>query len=131
MPSNRWAEWQIYLEAYQLGLIDRVEALKKTEVFDKDGVLQRIDEIEQLKQALQQAQEEVKELSGDLQTARRESVSARQRTEVEKFKGDLKAEEAKQKADSRSAIAKLESAVKLEADKLRLGTQAKVKKNSQ
>ena len=39
MPSNKWAEFQIYMEAFQTGLIDKTEALKKTEVFDKEGVI--------------------------------------------------------------------------------------------
>ena len=121
MPSNKWAEWQVYLEAFQLGLIDRTEALKKTEVFDKEGIIQRFDEIEQLKQALEQAEGQIKELSGDLQTARRESVQARQRTEVEKFKADLEGEKTKTKAEGRIAVTQMEKAVTLEAmnEKLR------------
>ena len=121
MPSNKWAEWQVYLEAFQLGLIDRTEALKRTEVFDKDGIIQRFDEIEQLKQALEQAEGQIKELSGDLQTARRESVQARQRTEVEKFKADLEGEKTKTKAEGRIAVTQMEKAVTLEAmnEKLR------------
>ena len=61
-----------------MGLIDRVEALKKTEIFDKDGILQRTDEVDQLKNQLQSQEQQIKDLSGDLQTARREAVSARQ-----------------------------------------------------
>ena len=38
MPSNKYAEYQMYMEAYQLGLIDKVEALKKTEIYDKHDV---------------------------------------------------------------------------------------------
>ena len=121
MPSNKWGEWQVYLEAYQLGLIDKVEALKKTEIFDKDGILQRADEIAQLQGQLQQAEEQIKELSGDLQTARRESVSARQRTEVEKYKTKLSSSETQTKADAKVAVGKLENVVKLEqvSEKLR------------
>ena len=48
MPSNKWGEWNIYMEAFQAGLIDKQEALKKTEIFDKEGVLQRTDIIAQL-----------------------------------------------------------------------------------
>ena len=51
--------------------------------------MQRQDEIAQLQQALQQAQEQIKELSGDLQTRDREAVSLRKKVEVEKFKSDL------------------------------------------
>ena len=111
MPSNKWAEWQIYLEAFQLGLIDRQEALKKTEVFDKEGVLQRLDQIAQMEQMIEQQNQQIKDLSGDLQTARRESVSARQRTEVEKFKTTLKGKEAKQGARAEVALSKMEQAV--------------------
>ena len=37
----------------------------------------------------QQLQEQVKKLSGDLQTSEREAVSSRKRTETEKFKSRL------------------------------------------
>ena len=62
MPSNKWGEWNVYMEAFQAGLIDKVEALKKTEIFDKEGVLQRTDMVNQLQQQLQQAQEQIKKL---------------------------------------------------------------------
>ena len=127
MPSNRWGEWSIYMEAYQAGLIDRTEALMKTDIFDKEGVLQRMDIVQQLQQQLQQAQEAVKNLEGDLQTAHRESISARKRTEVEKFKTELKSQESESKSANRLAVGKLENAVKLEAEKLRLRSQAQEK----
>ena len=89
LPTNRYAELEFYMDAYQKGLIDKVEVLKKTEVFDIEGVMQRQDEIAQLQQALQQAQEEVKGLKGDLQTRDREAVNLRKRVEVEKFKSNM------------------------------------------
>jgi hypothetical protein len=124
MPSNRWGEWSIYMEAYKAGLIDKTEALKKTDIFDKEGVLQRTDIVQQLQQQLQSAQEQIKNLSGDLQTAHRESISSRKRTEVEKFKSALKESELNSKAASKEAVGKLESVVKLESEKLRLRGQA-------
>lgn len=72
-----------------MGIIDRQEVLKKTEIFDQEGVMQRMDEIAQLQGALQQAQEEIKKLRGDLQTATRETMHARQDTELTKFKSEL------------------------------------------
>jgi hypothetical protein len=89
LPSNRYAELEFYMDAYQKGIVDRTEVLKKTEVFDVEGVLQRTDEIAQLQQQLQQASEQVKKLTGDLQTRDREAVNLRKKVEVEKFKGDL------------------------------------------
>ena len=89
LPSNRYAELEFYMDAYQKGLVDRIEVLKKTEVFDMEGVLQRTDQIGQLEAQVQQASEEIKKLKGDLQTRDRESVNLRKRIEVEKFKTEL------------------------------------------
>ena len=127
MPSNKWGEWEIYMQAYQSGLIDKVEALKKTDIFDKSGVLQRTDQIQQLQQALEGAQQEIKKVSGDLQTAHREAISARKRTEVEKFKAELSKESSESKADTKLSIDRLKDAVKLESEKLRLSSQAQMR----
>ena len=89
LPTNRYAELEFYMDAYQKGLIDRQEVLKKTEVFDMEGVLERIDLIGQLQQQLKAAQEQNKQLQGDLQTRDREAVNLRKKVEVEKFKSGL------------------------------------------
>ena len=128
LPSNKWGEWQIYMEAYQAGLIDRTEALKKTEIFDKEGVLQRTDEVAKLQSMLQQAQQQIKKVSGDLQTAHRESISSRKRTEVEKFKGKLKEQELDSKAKSKLQVGRLTDAVKLESERLRMNTSSQTQK---
>ena len=127
MPSNKWGEWNIYMEAYQAGLIDRNEALKKTEIFDKEGVLTRMDIVQQLQQQLQGAQEQIKKLSGDLQTAHRESISSRKRTEVEKFKTQLKNYESDAKAKNQVSINQVKNAVNLETEKMRLASQSATK----
>ena len=131
MPSNKWGEWNIYMEAFQAGLIDKQEALKKTEIFDKEGVLQRTDIIAQLQGQLQQAQEQIKKLSGDLQTRDRESVHLRKSAEVEKFKGRLKEQELLSRADNKLAVGKLTNAVKLESEKLRLATEQEKRSQTQ
>ena len=89
LPTNRFAELEFYMDAYTKGLIDKEEVLKKTEVFDIEGVLERTDIVGQLQQQLQGAQEQVKTLTGDLQTRDREAVNLRKRIEVEKFKSEM------------------------------------------
>ena len=131
MPSNKWGEWNVYMEAFQAGLIDRHEALKKTEIFDKEGVIGRMDTIQKLQQELQGAQEEIKKLSGDLQTAHRESIQSRKATEVEKFKGRLKDVESSSKADQKLQVGRLSNAVKLESEKLRLATEQEKRSQAQ
>jgi len=89
LPSNRWAEWEVYKEAYTLKLIDKEETLKKSEIFDTEGVLERTGEMQQLSGQLQQALTQIEDLEGDLQTAQRESTHDRKRVEIEKFKTRL------------------------------------------
>ena len=100
LPSNRYAELEFYMEAYKAGLVDKQEVLKKTEIFDMEGVLQRTDLIAQLQQQLQQATEQIKSLKGDLQTRDREAVNLRKKAEVEKFKAELDGVSTKTKAAS-------------------------------
>jgi len=89
--------------------------------------LQRMDIVAKLQAQLQQAEEQIKNLEGDLQTAHRESISSRKKVEVEKFKSELKSQESQSKSANNLAIGKLENAVKLEAEKLRLRGQAQEK----
>jgi hypothetical protein len=89
LPSNKVAEYNMYLEAYKLGLVDDVEVLKKSEIFDKEGVLQRKSQMAQMQQYIGQLENQVKKLTGDLQTSERETVGARKRVETEKFKSQL------------------------------------------
>jgi len=129
MPSNKWGEWNVYMEAFQAGLIDKVEALKKTEIFDKAGVLERTDMVTKLQQQLEAAQGEIKKLSGDLQTAHRETIQSRKQVEVAKFQGKLKEQEYDSKTHNKVSIDKLSNAVKLESEKLRLVTEAEKKRS--
>ena len=102
LPSNRWAQLETYLQMFKMGLIDQTEVLKKTEVVDTEGVMERMSKMQQLQGALQQATEEIKKLKGDLQTSEREEVHAKKRLEVEKFKSDL--ESPKEKIKYASAL---------------------------
>ena len=82
-----------------------------------------MDTIAQLQQQLQGAQEQIKNLAGDLQTAHRESIQSRKQTEVEKFKSRIKEQEAVSSADTKVAVGRLKDTVKLEEEKLRLNTK--------
>ncbi len=90
-----------------------------------------MDAVQQLQQQLQGAQEQIKKLSGDLQTRDREAVNLRKQTEVEKFKGRLKEQEQSSKADSKIAVGRLSNAVKLESEKLRLNTESQKRSQTQ
>ena len=89
LPSNRYAELEFYMDAYSKGIIDKQEVLKKTEVFDMEGVLERTDTIGKLQQQLKSLTAQLKKLGGDMQTLTRENVHLKQKVEVEKFKTEL------------------------------------------
>ena len=119
MPSSKYAELAVYLEAFQMGIVDRYEVLKKNpELFDKEGIMRRTEEKQLMQQQIQAMEAQIKNLQGDLQTAQRESVSDRKRVEVEKFKSRLSEINSESKADRRVQRGKLENEVKLEVEKL-------------
>jgi len=95
LPSNRWALLDSYMALYEKGIIDQEEVLRKTEVADTEKVLERTSLINRLQSMLAEAQEKIKMLSGDMQTAQREVISARRDTEVERMKIGLKEQEIK------------------------------------
>ena len=123
LPSNRYAELEFYMEAYKNGIVDRQEVLKKTEIFDMEGVMQRTDVIDQLQQQLEAAQEELKKLRGDLQTRDRESVNLRKKVEVEKFKGELDSISNKAKASGTIFDKRLDDTLSSLEDKVRESTK--------
>jgi len=120
LPTSKYAELAVYLEAYQMGIIDQVEVLKKNpDIFDKEGILKRMNQREQMQQQMASMGETIQHLQGDLQTATRESISDRKRTEVEKFKTRLNDIESNANADRRVNKNKLNDKVLLELEKLR------------
>ena len=106
LPSNRYAQMEYYMELYRNGLIDQVEVLKRSEVVDAEGVLERSGFISQLQQQIQMLQQEVKKLRGDLQTAEREEIHAKKRLEVQKFSSNL--DSIKNRADASRAIQEMQ-----------------------
>jgi len=126
LPSNKVAEYNMYLDAYKLGLVDDVEVLKKSEIFDKEGVLQRKGKMAQMANYISQLENQVKKLSGDLQTSEREQISSRKRTEVEKFKSELKEFNASSKVKEKEKIMQLGNL----ADQMASSLEAEDKNNT-
>ena len=102
LPSNRYARFEYYMELYKAGIVDQVEVLKQTDVANVEDVLNRKGQMQQMMKRLQQQDKQIKDLRGDLQTAQRETIHARQRVEVEKFKTQL--ESSANRADMASKL---------------------------
>tara|TARA_A100001391_G_scaffold64315_1_gene40245 strand:+ start:4437 stop:6602 length:2166 start_codon:yes stop_codon:yes gene_type:complete len=111
LPTNRYAQLELYMDAYKNGIIDKQEVLKKTEVFDMEGVLKRTDVVGQLQQKVQSQEEQIKKLKGDMQTREREVYHAKQRAEIEKFKSELDKTQAQSKASAKMFEKRLDDAL--------------------
>ena len=111
LPTNRYAQLELYMDAYKNGIIDKQEVLKKTEVFDMEGVLERTDVVGQLQQKVQAQEEQIKKLKGDMQTREREVYHAKQRAEIEKFKSELDKTGTQSKASAKLFEKRLDDAL--------------------
>lgn len=113
LPSNRWAQFEYYMQMYQAGLIDQMEVLKKTEVVDTEGVLGRFNMIQQLQGQIQQLQQQLEQVMGDKQTTDRENLHLKQRVEVEKFKTELQGKSTEARAATNLYQARLNDQLKV------------------
>jgi len=90
LPTNKMQRFDMMNTAFQTGIIrDNTAVIQYMDVPDVESLIEREDKIRQFEQALQQAQEQIKKLEGDLQTADRAEVQSRKKVEVEKFKSGL------------------------------------------
>lgn len=85
MPSNRWALAEEYKQWYQMGLIDDIEVLKKLDIFDREGVIQRKSVMMQQRSQLEQMEAMLKELSEQLEDAKRREITLEKRLELADF----------------------------------------------
>ena len=129
LPTNRYAQLEMYMDAYEKGIIDKKEVLKKTEVFDMEGILERTDLVGQLQGQVKQQQETIKKLQGDMQTREREVYHAKQRAELEKFKSGLDKTSTQSKSAGRLFEKRLDDALGQVKSEVR-NTVAQQKKES-
>jgi seryl-tRNA synthetase len=92
MPLNRTQRREEKLRLYEIGMLKDPEwYIRDMDEPDVDEIIERESMLGQAQQMLAQAQEEIKKLKGDLQTANRAEVQAEKKVEVIKAQADLKA----------------------------------------
>jgi hypothetical protein len=82
MPSNRWSEQQAYKEDLQLGIIDDIEYIKKTDIYDRQGLIERKSLYVQQKQQIDQMSEQYEELANNAQKLDNQLLQERKDAEV-------------------------------------------------
>jgi len=105
LPTNRWAKLEVLERFYQQGILkDPTPILQHADLPDMEEILEREDLIKQYEQLMEQAEQEIKSLKGDLQTANRAEVQSRKKVEVIKTATQLK--QIANKADAQRLIEK-------------------------
>jgi hypothetical protein len=92
LPTNRTQRREEKLRLYEIGMLKDPEwYIRDMDEPDVDEIIQRESMINQAQQTIQQLEEEIKRLRGDLQTANRAEVQAEKKVEVIKTQAELKA----------------------------------------
>jgi len=90
LPSNRWARFDVLKDAWVNGMLkDPRPVLQLLDLPNLDEILEREDMVVNMQQQMAQMQEEIKKLSGQLQTKSREVIQAQEKVEVQKFSTTL------------------------------------------
>lgn len=90
MPTNKMMRSEILMNAYQNGILtDPTPIIQNLDVPNIDEILEREDIVKRQQQMLQQMEETIKDLQGQLQTKSRENVQMAEKVETQKFKSNL------------------------------------------
>lgn len=92
MASNRWAMLDEMVKLYQLGIVDDVEVLKKTEVFDTEGVMKRKSMLAQTMNQNKEFQQAIKDLMSQVESLRKKNITLEKEMVIKDFKLDLQRE---------------------------------------
>lgn len=92
---NRWAELEQMLELYEKGIVDKSAVLLKTDLGNKKAILQRIDDLTNAIQQIEQLQEQIRELAKNNEILERQVVNARIAAKVADANIDINAEKEK------------------------------------
>ena len=101
MPVNRWALLEEYFKWFQAGLIDDIAMVSETDIRNKKQLLKRKSVYSQLQSQVQGMEGQLKDLTGENETLKRQLVQACIKGQVDKAavetRKDLLETEAEQK----------------------------------
>ena len=89
LASNRWAMLNELKELYKLGIVDDIEVLKKTEVFDTPRLIERKSQLSQSMQQNKEMQTGIKDLMQEVEKLRNKNLQLEKKLILENYKADL------------------------------------------
>jgi hypothetical protein len=112
LPINRWAYLDELKELMQLGVIDDIALLSETDIRNKEKIAERKSQYAQMQGQLGSQEEQIKDLTGTIETLERQLVQAGIKSKVQ---------------DAEVEINKKKESVKSDIEKHRLQTEAEAK----
>lgn len=120
MPSNRMAMLNLYMEMYQMGIVDKAEVIKKTDILDREELLQRVGEVQQMQAQVAQMEEAMKNTEGLNQTLRRQLQQAMVKLEAVKGAQSVKDEVTLTKTHQKLTRDRMDDSLKILKEKQKL-----------
>jgi hypothetical protein len=118
-PINRVQRREEKLREYEIGILKNPKwYIRDMDVPDVEEIIEGEDALNQATQLIQQLQQEIKKLQGDLQTSQRGEVEAKKATEVHKFKADLEGVSSNVKSKADLAVMRMNDQVKEQSKKV-------------
>jgi hypothetical protein len=112
LPINRWAYLDELKELMKLGVVDDIAVLSETDIRNKEKIAQRKSLYAQMQGQLGQQEEQIKDMSGTIETLQRQLVQAGIKSKIQ---------------DASVEINKQKESVKTDLHKHRLQTEAETK----
>ena len=90
LPTNKMARSQYFMDLYEKQILrDPTPILRESEIPDVEEIIAKQDQLNQTQQLLAQAQDQIKKLSGQIQSMQRENIHLQKKVEVAGFKSKL------------------------------------------
>lgn len=89
LASNRWAMLEEMVKLYDRGIVDDIEVLKKTEVFDTPRLIERKSMLAKAMQQNQDFQKALKDSTQEIERLRKENLRLEKQEILEEFKREL------------------------------------------
>ena len=134
LPLNRWAYLAELKELMQLGVIDDIALLAETDIKNKPLIAKRKSMLSQLQGQVSGQEEQIKDLSGTIETLERQLVQAGIKGKVmqaeveinkkkEEVKSDLEDTQKEEEVESKKRIEEAKTSARNFNDKLVLETE--------
>jgi hypothetical protein len=123
LPVNRWAYLAELKELMQLGVVDDLAVLAETDIKDKNAIAKRKSLYQQLQQAVEALEEQVKDKDGTIETLERQLVQAGIKDKIRSVETEIRRGAVKAQGKMALTADRQEADVKIQKEKAQIELQ--------